>query len=206
MKPNHSVQFFDQQFQQQVRDEDYALNPFERAALPYLRGRVLDYGCGMGNLAIQAARNGCSVVALDGSDSAISHLRRRAANENLAIDARRADLTAYEIAESFDTVVCIGLLMFFDCPSAYRSLAQLQEKTRDGGAAIVNVLVTGTTYLDMFDQGRHCLFGRSEIEERFGDWDIVQSDYQAFDAPRQRIKAFSTVIARKPPRNEAALA
>lgn len=199
-KSNQSIRFFDQQFQQQVRDADYALNPFERAALPYLHGRVLDFGCGMGNLAIEAARNGCSVVALDASQSAIDHIQRRAANENLAVEAHHADLTAYEITESFDAVVCIGLLMFFDCPSAYRSLAQLQAKTREGGAAIVNVLVAGTTYLDMFEQSSHCLFGRTEIEDRFTGWDIAQSDYQSFEAPRQRIKAFSTVIARKPER------
>ena len=55
----------------------------------------------------------------------------------------------------------------------------------------------------MFEQSSHCLFGRTEIADRFTGWDIAQSDYQAFDAPRQRIKAFSTLIARKPERIDA---
>ena len=46
MNPSHSVQFFDAHFERQARGEDFALNPFEQAALPYLRGHVLDFGCG----------------------------------------------------------------------------------------------------------------------------------------------------------------
>lgn len=67
MPNDHSVRFFDQQFRRQIGARDFALNPFEQAALPYLSGRVLDYGCGLGNLACAAAERGCSVVVLDAS-------------------------------------------------------------------------------------------------------------------------------------------
>jgi len=59
------VDFSDAQFQRQVREGDFALNPFEKLALPFLHGRVLDLGCGLGNLTLEAARRGCSVLALD---------------------------------------------------------------------------------------------------------------------------------------------
>ena len=127
IKPNHTIDFFDQQFQQQIRDEDYKLNPFEEAGLPHLHGRVPDFGCGMGNLSIQAARNGCSVTALDASESAIVHIQRRATNEKLSVQALCVDLREYQISEPFDAVVCIGLLMFFACPIAFSTLAQLQD-------------------------------------------------------------------------------
>src|SRR5450759_4075521 len=74
MPVNRSIEFFDKQFEQQVRDREFRLNPFEEMALPFLRGRVLDLGCGMGNLAIEAARRGCSVVALDSSAAAIQRI------------------------------------------------------------------------------------------------------------------------------------
>ena len=35
MNPDSSVDFFDRQVQQQIRDLDFALNPFELAALYY---------------------------------------------------------------------------------------------------------------------------------------------------------------------------
>ena len=76
-----SIRFFEAQFERQVREEDLRLNPFEEAALPRLRGRILDYGCGLGNLAMAAARNGCSVVALDGSRTAIDPTARRRARK-----------------------------------------------------------------------------------------------------------------------------
>ena len=193
-----SVRFFDTQFERQVREGDFALNPFEAAALPYLHGRVLDFGCGLGNLALAAARRGCSVVALDASRAAVDHLRRVASANALPIEASEADLRAYELTEDFDTVVSIGLLMFFDCPSAYRQLAHLQSRVRPGGIAVVNVLVEGTTYLDMFDTQGHCLFSRDELHARFAGWKVLYSECRDFDAPSERIKSFATLIAQKP--------
>lgn len=198
MAPNRSIEFFDRQFERQVREQDLALNPFECAALPHLRGRVLDFGCGMGNLAVAAARQGCRVRALDASATAIDHLRALAAREGLAIDARQADLRGYRIDGRFDTIVSIGLLMFFDCPGAARSLADIQAHVSPGGVAIVNVLTEGTTYLDMLDPGGHCLFARGELAQRFARWEVLHSAFDDFGAPGDHKKSFATVIARKP--------
>lgn len=195
---NHSIQFFDEQFQRQAASGDLILNPFEEMALPYLNGRVLDFGCGMGNLAVAAARRGCSVVALDGSSAAISHLQRRAKLESLAIEAIQSDLRSYEMSEDFDAVVCIGLLMFFDCSSAYRSMNNLKAHVREGGIAIINVLIEGTTYLDMFDPAGHCLFSRSELDEQFAGWNFLHTEFRDFDAPDHRVKSFATLIAQTP--------
>ena len=153
MKNNKSISFFDHQFQQQVRNQDFKLNPFELAALPHLQGRVLDFGCGLGSLAIAAAQHGCSVLALDGSHSAISHLRQRALDEALPIEAIEADLRNYQIAEHFDCVVSIGLLMFFDCKTAFSVLSMLQARVRPGGIAVINVPIEGTTWIEMFHPG-----------------------------------------------------
>jgi tellurite methyltransferase len=197
MEMTSSIQFFDAQFQRQVSTGDLALNPFERAALPHLRGRVLDFGCGLGNLAITAAQQGCSVVALDASHAAVEHIRHVARNEALALEAAEVDLRHYELAEDFDAVVSIGLLMFFDCPTAFRQLAHLQSRVRPGGIAVINVLIEGTTYLDMFDAS-HCLFARDEIRQRFAGWNVLSYEYQDFAAPTSRLKSFVTLIAQKP--------
>jgi tellurite methyltransferase len=198
MNSSFSIRFFDGQFQQQARESDLRLNPFEQIALPYLRGRVLDYGCGLGNLAVAAAQRGCSVVALDASHTAIEHLRRIAAEQSLPIEAAVADLRSHELAEEFDSVVSIGLLMFFDCASAFRQLRNLQSHLRAGGVAVINVLVEGTTYLDMFDPMDHCLFSRGDMHARFSGWEILHSEYQDFAAPKEQVKSFSTLVARKP--------
>jgi tellurite methyltransferase len=198
MSANNSVEFFDTQFQRQARERNFQLNPFELAALPHLEGRVLDYGCGLGNLAFAAAERGCSVLALDASPAAITHIKQRAAAEALPVHAELADLRDYALEEDFDAVVSIGLLMFFDCPTAFKRLSDLQAHVREGGIAVVNVLIEGTTYLDMFDARGHCLFSRTELESRFAGWSILRSELSDFEAPGGRNKSFATVIARKP--------
>lgn len=197
LSANRSIEYFDAQFARQISDHDFQLNPFEQLALPHLHGRMLDFGCGMGNLAVAAARRGCSVLALDASATAIEHVRQVAAGEGLDIDAAQADLRNHPIGEDFDSVVSIGLLMFFDCPTAFASLAELQAHVKPGGTAIVNVLVQGTTYLDMFDDAGHCLFARDELPRRFAGWTILASEFADYPAPEERIKSFATLIARK---------
>lgn len=198
MGSDASIRFFDQQFQRQVLEHELQLNPFEEQALPHLRGEVLDYGCGLGNLAIAAARRGCSVLALDGSSTAIGHLREQALAQSLAIRAEEADLRTYEIVQDYDAVVSIGLLMFFDCPTAFAQLESLQARVRPGGVAVINVLVEGTTYTDMFDPAGHCLFAPDELRRRFAGWEVLVCEQREFPAPGDRVKAFVTVVARKP--------
>jgi len=198
MDSDASIRFFDTQFKRQVRESHPTLNPFEQQALPYLRGTVLDYGCGLGALAVAAARQGCSVVALDASHTAIEHLRKIASAESLPISAAEADLRTYEVSDEYDAIACIGLLMFFDCPTAFAQLQHLQAHVRPGGIAVVNVLVQGTTYLDMFDPSSHCLFARDEMHKRFAGWEILRCEFQDFAAANEATKSFVTVIARKP--------
>ena len=200
MTTNRTVDFFDTQFQRQVSEGKFALNPFEELALSFLCGRVLDLGCGLGNLSIEAARRGCSVLALDGSMSAIARIRQVASAGGLPIRAEAVDLASYRITEEFDTVVAIGLLMFFPKARALEMLEDIKNHVSPGGSAIVNVLIEGTTYLDMFDPGHYYLFGHGELQERFAGWELLQSHYDNFEAPGPSDKAFATVIARRPQR------
>ena len=195
---NRSIEFFDAQFQRQLQDGDFTLNPFEELALPYLRGRVLDLGSGLGNLTVEAARRGCSVLALDASPNAIERVRSVAAAEGLAIQATIADLTTYQIAQDFDVIVSIGLLMFLERSRAQELLCDIQQHVRPGGCAIINVLIEGTTYLAMFEPTQYYLFGPAELQDSFAGWEILESRYHNFEAPGQTVKMFTTVVARKP--------
>ncbi len=197
MSANHPVSFFDKQFQKQVSEQSFALNPFEAAALPHLTGSVLDLGCGLGNLAVEAARCGASVVAVDASPTAVAHIRRVAQQEKLALRGIQADLSNYRIDGQYDTIVAIGLLMFFDRERALALLDEIQQHVKPGGRAVINVLIEGTTFLGLFQPGHFYLFGREELVQRFAGWQLLEHVYQTFPAPENTEKVFATIVARK---------
>lgn len=197
MAANRCVEFFDAQFRRQARQGELALNPFEAAVLPHLAGRVLDLGCGLGNLALAAARGGCEVLAVDASPAGIDCLAARAAEAGTPVHAMVADAREFEPAHRFDAVISIGLLMFFDCDTARALLARWQSWVRPGGIMAVNVLVEGTTFLDMFDPAGHCLWKPGELEAAFAGWDLESVSDEEYPAPHGSLKRFRTLIARK---------
>lgn len=196
---NRSVEFFDTQFQRQSAVKEYALNPFEAAVLPLLAGRVLDFGCGMGNLAVAAARSGCEVTALDASPAAIADLEQRAAACGLRIRAGVADLRDYKIEEGrYDCIASIGLLMFFPQPVALTVLQRIRTAVPPGGVAAINVLIEGTTFMDMFDPPDYYLFRESELQHLFTGWTFEYLKLDTSPAPGDTIKRFCTIAARRP--------
>lgn len=197
MAANHSISFFDNQFQKQVSEQSFALNPFEEAALPHLTGSVLDLGCGLGNLSIAAARRGASVVAVDASPTAIARIQQMAAEEKLALRGVQADLGNYQIDGQFDSIAAIGLLMFFDRARALELLEEIRRHVKPGGCAVINVLIEGTTFLGMFQPGHYTLFGREELAQRFAGWQVLEHVYQTFPAQENTEKVFATLIAKK---------
>ena len=195
---SHSVEFFDSQFERQIAGGDYALNPFEALALPYLEGDLLDLGCGLGNLSIAAARAGATVAALDGSANAVASLDRRAREAGLRTTVKHVDLRGWRPDRTYDAVACIGLLMFFERPEALEGLLAVRDAVKPGGVVAVNVLVEGTTFLGMFDPAGHHLFSRDELLRPFDSWERLALREDEFPASGATLKRFLTLIARRP--------
>jgi tellurite methyltransferase len=197
-RANASIDFFGRQFERQIAASQFELNPFEAAALPYLAGDVLDLACGLGNLSLSAASRGARVTAIDACSNAVESLRGRASAHGLAVEAFSADLREWRPDRQWDSVACIGLLMFFAPSHARAGLASVREAVRPGGVAVVNVLVEGTTYLEMFDPAAHYLFAQGEVARAFDGWKILANAAEDYPAAGGTTKRFETVVASSP--------
>ena len=193
-----AVEFFGAQFERQIAAHDYKLNPFEERALPHLAGRVLDLGCGLGNLALAAAARGAHVTAYDACENAVDDLAQRALASGLDVWVRAIDLKGWLPGETYDAVSCIGLLMFFARGEALAGLDALRGAVRPGGVAVVNAMIAGTTYRAMFDPGEHHLFEPAELAAPFEGWEVLDDRTEDFPAPGDTGKRFRTLIVRRP--------
>ncbi len=102
---------------------------------PDLGGRrLLDAGCGTGTLAVEAARRGADVVAIDLSPTLVTLARERQPSELLAagsrgrIDFRAGDMLDAALGE-FDFVVGMDSLIHYRTEDAVRVLAGLAQRT-----------------------------------------------------------------------------
>jgi tellurite methyltransferase len=193
-----AVEYFGAQFERQIADRDYKLNPFEERALPHLSGKVLDLGCGLGNLALAAAARGAQVTAFDACENAVEDLAECALASGLDVWVRAVDLKGWRPEESYDAVNCIGLLMFFAREDALAGLAAVRDAVRPGGVAVVNAMIAGSTFLAMFDPAACYLFQPGEIEAPFAGWRVLHDSIEEFPAPGGKVKRFRTLIVRRP--------
>ena len=85
--------------------------------------RLLDAGCGTGALAVEAARRGASVVAIDLSQTLVDLARERTPPD-LGIDFRVGDMIEPALG-SFDHVVGMDSLIHYRAPDMARVVASL---------------------------------------------------------------------------------
>lgn len=99
-------------------------------------GRLLEVGCGIGVDAIQLARCGFDVTAVDLSESAIEIARRYADLRGARIDFRLGNAEALEFAdETFDVVYSFGAL--HHTPRMAEAIREVRRVLGPGGKAYV---------------------------------------------------------------------
>ena len=90
---------------------------------------VLDAGCGTGALAVEAARRGAQVVAIDLSPTLVSLAAERMPDDlKGSVDWRSGDMLDVALGE-FDHVVCMDSVIHYQTDDAAKALAKLAERT-----------------------------------------------------------------------------
>jgi magnesium-protoporphyrin O-methyltransferase len=93
--------------------------------------RLLDAGCGTGALAVEAARRGAEVVAIDVAPTLIKLAQERAPRDlgHGRIDFRAGDMLDPALGE-FDFAVAMDSLIHYRAPDCGDALASLASRTR----------------------------------------------------------------------------
>ncbi|HEX8389497.1 MAG TPA: magnesium protoporphyrin IX methyltransferase [Sphingomonas sp.] len=118
--------------------------------------RLLDAGCGTGALAVEAARRGAEVVAIDVAGSLVSVARDRAP-AGLKIDWRVGDMLDPSLG-SFDHVVAMDSLIHYRAFDIVDVLTALSERT--GGSLLFTFAPSTRPLVVMHAVGK--LFPRSD--------------------------------------------
>jgi len=110
---------------------------YERWLIEHSAGRrVLEYGCGNGQLSLLAAKHGAETVGVDISEVSVENARREAARQGLADRARFhvMDCEALQLEDnSFDVVCESGVLHHLDLRKAMPEIARV---VKPGGYVI----------------------------------------------------------------------
>ncbi len=95
-----------------------------------LRGkRILDAGCGTGALAVEAARRGAQVVAIDLSPTLVNLARERIPQDVAhLVEFHSGDMLDPALGH-FDHVVAMDSIIHYQTDDAVNALAQLAERT-----------------------------------------------------------------------------
>ncbi|MCE9631614.1 MAG: class I SAM-dependent methyltransferase [Planctomycetia bacterium] len=101
-------------------------------------GRVLDSGCGTGDLSIWLAERGRTVTGVDFLSAPLESARRKAADRGVVVTFLEMDALAIgEIPERFDAVTDCGLFHTFDEPGRRAYVAALHRLLEPGARVFV---------------------------------------------------------------------
>src|SRR6056297_2736484 len=115
------------------------------ARIQLKNGAVLDLGCGPGRHALPLARAGLKVTAMDTSEHLLDELRRRARDERLEIDIRRADMRDFSHLDEFGPFDAVFVMWtsfgYFEAEADHDIvLGNIADSLEPGGVLVLDLL------------------------------------------------------------------
>ncbi|MEM6340448.1 MAG: magnesium protoporphyrin IX methyltransferase [Pseudomonadota bacterium] len=120
--------------------------------------RVLDAGCGAGQMTVELAARGAQVVAIDISPSLVEIARKRLSRHHRhLVDFQSGDMLDPALG-TFDHVLAMDSLIYYSAPDIAKALAKLEQRV--GGTTVFTVAPRTPALMAMWYAGK--LFPRSD--------------------------------------------
>ena len=131
---------------------DYVLLLFEIA--DHDARKLLDGACGTGNLSFELARSGISVTGVDIAPAMIEVAQTKAANSPFDIRFFEADLTQFDLGETFDCATCLydSLNYILDPVALQNAFACLARHVEVGGVLVFDMNTPLALTANLFTQ------------------------------------------------------
>jgi cyclopropane fatty-acyl-phospholipid synthase-like methyltransferase len=101
--------------------------------------RVLDLMCGYGRHALELAKRGIKVTAVDNLADYTNEIKEKALAGNLEIECIREDVQELQLEQEYDAVLCMGnSLQFFNYDDTIKLLFNISRHLMKGGKFFVN--------------------------------------------------------------------
>jgi len=145
--------------------------PAFMAAADRIRGRVIDLGCGTGDLAIWLAERGRTVTGVDFLAAPVAQARAKAAARGVAVNFLEMNALAVgSIPERFDAAVDCGLFHTFDDAGRSAYVAAVARLLEPGGRLFILCMADA-------EPGTHGprRISAAEIHAAFGAGWVVES-------------------------------
>lgn len=127
---------------------------------------VLDAGCGTGRVAVELARRGVAVVAVDVDPSMLA--KARAASDE--VEWVEADLTTLDLAKTFDVVVMAGNVPLFTPPGTEGALVRRAAAHVAAGGCLVAGFQLDRGYR-LSDYDGECRAAGLVLSSRWSTWE-----------------------------------
>ena len=113
--------------------------------------KILDIGCGTGNLSLELAKLGAEVTGVDISEAMLVKAREKAKKENLDIEFYCADVHNLPFDdETFDAVVSLSALEFV--PDLSEALKEAYRVLKPGGRLVIGIIGGNSTWCRYYEE------------------------------------------------------
>ena len=137
--------------------------------LSYLkRGKILDLGCGEGGLILALAKKGYVATGVEISRTATTRINEEAKKSGLAAKAECYDLEEYQIDDSYDAILALGIFHLLPHSKVTELVKKMQKHTNPGGINVIDAFVQYTPHRKQFLP--------EELEKTYSQWEILKNE------------------------------